>query len=644
METNFESRILPDMPYMIVAENMIEEINSLFLDLTGYEKKNILGMDVKEVWQQLLRISLNIEDIEDSHEADCYMFDRNRNVKEITIRYSEMVVSEKCVYTFQQKKNIMLEEKFPFFESINLGNNTGVALYSIPDLVLLKANNSYFQHYNKRYKNKEEILGLTLIDLIPGANRDELKEAYMNMIKSDLPLSFKEQLIEFPEIGSRYIDLILTPIFEEGSLRYIIQTHYDVTETVMCRQALSEKKRIIEEQKSQLEIILETVSKSIGLLIIDKDGRFFGDRDMIENYFMPFGYKENIMETYAPGIYFDENGNELLPEDLPISKALQGENVSKSRLTMKLQDEIRHFSMNGTPVFDRDGNVLMAVVCGWDITSEVEKRNQMEDIIRMKDEFIYLMSHEFKTPLTVINAAVQTLEYIYAGQIPEKAGLMIEKVKQNVYRQLRLVDNMLDITRINAGQVKLSKRNVDIVFLAKAITESVAFYAQQKGVEMIFISKLSQKVIGVDDEKFERIMLNLLSNAIKFTPKGKKVVVELSAKMHNNRRMICIKVKDQGVGIPKEKQSQVFKRFGQIDSLLTRPAEGSGIGLHLVKLMVDAFDGEISIESESGKGSIFTLLISSKKARNSDAEREEQEIFNKRIIQSIATELSDIYF
>lgn len=779
MDTSIGSKTLLDMPYMVVNENMIEEINSLFLELTGYEEKSILGRDVGEVWKQLLRINMDREAIKHSHEADCYLFDIYRNVKEVTVRFSDMVVSEKSIYTFRQKKNLMFEEKYPFLELVNSGNSTGVSIYSVPDMVLLKANDDYFEHYNKIYKCKKDILGLTLADLIPGGNKEEINSSYINMIKSDKPLIFKEQRVEFPGFGVRYINFTLTPVFEEGSLKYIIQTHYDVTENVTHRATLSEKNRIIEEQKKQLEIILETVSKSIALLIIDKDGRFVGDSNMVSNYYMPFGQKENVKETYAPGIYFDEDGNELLPEDLPISKALNGEVVTNSRLTMKLQEGTRHFSMNGTPVFDSDGNVLMTVVCGWDITerikhqnylesqrdylyklfnslevpivalsypdfkvtnmnkkaiagledyfgldeasipekiigkqitdavpsfknynesqylrlinetkstvlhekmeavmnghkayfnviyqpalniegeidellvigidvtSEVEKRNEMEDLIIMKDEFIYLMSHEFKTPLTVINAAVQTLEYIYAGQIPEKAALLIDKVKQNVNRQLRLVDNMLDINMINAGQIKLKKKNIDIVYLAKFVTESVAFYAQKKGVEIVFKSRFPQRIIGVDDEKFERILLNLLSNAIKFTPKGKKVIVELSAKVDKKRRMICIKVVDQGLGIPKEKQSQIFNRFVQVDSLLTRPAEGSGIGLHLVKLMVDAFGGDISVESESGKGSIFTLMIPSRKVKKRNEEIEHQEAFNKRIIQSIATELSDIYF
>jgi signal transduction histidine kinase len=107
--------------------------------------------------------------------------------------------------------------------------------------------------------------------------------------------------------------------------------------------------------------------------------------------------------------------------------------------------------------------------------------------------------------------------------------------------------------------------------------------------------------------------------------------------------MICIKVKDQGVGIPKEKQSLIFERFGQVDSILTRQSEGSGIGLYLVKLMMNALGGEIFLESESGKGSVFTLMIPSKKVKKNINEREMQHISDSRIVQSIATEFSDIY-
>jgi len=119
--------------------------------------------------------------------------------------------------------------------------------------------------------------------------------------------------------------------------------------------------------------------------------------------------------------------------------------------------------------------------------------------------------------------------------------------------------------------------------------------------------------------------------------------VELSSKLHKHKRVICIKVKDQGVGIPKEKQSVIFDRFGQVDNLLTVQAEGSGIGLYLVKLMVDSIGGEITLESEWGKGSVFTLMIPSKKSKENAKEQKFKLRSDNRLIQTTAIEFSDIY-
>lgn len=278
-----------------------------------------------------------------------------------------------------------------------------------------------------------------------------------------------------------------------------------------------------------------------------------------------------------------------------------------------------------------------------DVSDEVEKTKQIENILKLKDDFLYFITHEFKTPLTVINVAVQTLEQCYSMQIPDKARALIGKVKQNSYRQLRLVNNLLEIARINSGNIKLKQRNADIVFLTRAITESVVIYAQQKGIELVFTTKLQQRVIGLDDEKYERVLLNLLSNAIKFTPPGRKIAVELSSKLHKHKRMVCIKVKDQGIGIPKEKQEFIFELFGQVDGILASQAEGSGIGLYLVKLMVDSFGGSIDLESERGKGSVFTLMIPSKKTKENTKEQKFKLGSDNRLVQSIAIEFSDIY-
>lgn len=314
----------------------------------------------------------------------------------------------------------------------------------------------------------------------------------------------------------------------------------------------------------------------------------------------------------------------------------------------------------GKIVYDTSGTPVKMVGINIDITKqreyekhllevEFKKNENLNNTLKIKDEFLYLITHEFKTPLAVINSALQTMDLLCKNQMPQKANKFINSIKQNTNRQLRLVNNLLDITRINAGKIKLNKGVYDIVYLVQAIVASIQSHAEQKGVKVLYATKLSKKEIFTDEEKVERILLNLLSNALKFTPKGKCIRVGLASKRYKNRNMICISVKDEGIGIPKDRQESVFERFGQANTILSRQAEGTGIGLYLVKLFVDALDGYITLESEEGKGSTFNVMLPAIKALALD---EDAEAYTKngnfysedsRLIQSVSIEFSDIY-
>jgi PAS domain S-box-containing protein len=270
------------------------------------------------------------------------------------------------------------------------------------------------------------------------------------------------------------------------------------------------------------------------------------------------------------------------------------------------------------------------------------RKDSLEKIIEMKDEFLSNISHEFKTPLNVIFSALQTLEYIYKDEFSDKAKGLLDKIRQNSYRQLRLVNNLLDITRANAGQLKIRKTNKDIVSLTRIITDSVEIYAEQRGIKLEFSSTLKRKEIAIDEEIYERIMLNLISNAIKFSKEGKTILVNLGQKLINNKAMISIQVIDQGLGIPDEKTDLIFEKFGQVDNSFTRQAEGTGIGLSLVKMLVELLDGTISVVSKFGFGSTFSILLPIQKVKGLKNEQKVQ-MTNDRLISAIAVEFSDIY-
>ena len=273
--------------------------------------------------------------------------------------------------------------------------------------------------------------------------------------------------------------------------------------------------------------------------------------------------------------------------------------------------------------------------------AEREQREILEKALIMKDEFISLISHELKTPLNVIYSAIQLIENVYINSVPERVQGLIGNIKQNTFRQLRLANNLLDYTKINSGQFKLNMKNIDIVFLTKVIAQSVEVYSNQKNIKMSFKSNVQSKIISIDEEKFERIMLNIISNAIKFTDDGGEIVVTLNEDIKTNS--LKVKVKDTGIGIPKDKQELVFERFGQVDNNLSRRAEGTGIGLSLVKLLVDILEGTIEVDSELGVGSTFIITLPIKKEV---VEKDVEKCLDSdsRLVNEIKVQFSDIYF
>ncbi|WP_315068926.1 ATP-binding protein [uncultured Clostridium sp.] len=273
--------------------------------------------------------------------------------------------------------------------------------------------------------------------------------------------------------------------------------------------------------------------------------------------------------------------------------------------------------------------------------SEKRQRELLEKDLIMKDEFITLITHEFKTPINVIYSAIQLIEHVYVNDVSQPVVKLLGSIKRNSFRQLRLVNNLLDITRLHSQQFKLNLKKLDIVFITKLITESIKIYADQKKIKLQFKSNISSREIALDEEKYERIILNLLSNAIKFTPEGGTINVEV--KENKRKRTVSISVRDNGIGIPKEKHDMIFQRFGQVENNLSRQAEGSGIGLALVKMLVTILNGSINLDSELGIGSTFTIMLPIKE----NVAYDENKVFiasDNSLVDAINVEFSDIYF
>ena len=239
----------------------------------------------------------------------------------------------------------------------------------------------------------------------------------------------------------------------------------------------------------------------------------------------------------------------------------------------------------------------------------IKEKQDVQEYDKLKTEFFANISHEFKTPLNIIMGSMQLLELYASNGMITDTGLKLDKylkiMKQNSLRLLRLINNLIDLTKIDSDYFYIEFHNYDIVAIVEGIVQSINMYAKVKKVSITFKKEIEQQIIACDADKIERILLNLLSNALKFTNENGNIEVKVG--VHNNS--VFISVKDDGIGIQQEQLELIFERFRQVDKSFTRNREGSGIGLSLVKALVDMHKGNITVNSQLGKGTEFIVEL-----------------------------------
>lgn len=236
-----------------------------------------------------------------------------------------------------------------------------------------------------------------------------------------------------------------------------------------------------------------------------------------------------------------------------------------------------------------------------------EKYNEIKEYNKIRTEFFANMSHELRTPINIIYSCIQLLN----GKESDKNELnkyyhkYSKTIKQNCFRILRLVNNIIDVSKYDTKNTKLEFVNHDIVSLVEDITLSTVPYVEAKKLNITFDTSIEELEIKCNVENIERVILNLISNAIKFTKEGGSISVNIDY----DKDYVYIRVKDTGIGIPEELKDMIFKRFVQTDKSLKRKKEGSGIGLALVKSIITLHNGEVYVESTSEKGSVFLIKL-----------------------------------
>lgn len=250
--------------------------------------------------------------------------------------------------------------------------------------------------------------------------------------------------------------------------------------------------------------------------------------------------------------------------------------------------------INAHPLRDRDGRQNGAIQVIHDIT-DVQKAE------RLKREFVSVVSHELRTPLTSIRGSLGLVNGGVTGELPPKARKLIEIAYRNTDRLSMLINDILDMERIESGRLSLAIRPYPVRDLLNQAIEAHQGYADECRVQLAFVEPQTDAMISVDASRFQQVMANLLSNATKFSPT--ESVVEIGAQRTHDR--VRIFVRDHGPGIAPEFRPYIFQKFSQADSSDTRAKPGTGLGLAISKGLIEIMNGRIDYETIPNAGTTF---------------------------------------
>lgn len=277
--------------------------------------------------------------------------------------------------------------------------------------------------------------------------------------------------------------------------------------------------------------------------------------------------------------------------------------VKSSTATDTLSEDLRvmignkHVRVNLAPIRDEQDKYLGMVLANQDITKEVE-------VEQMKADFISMLTHDLKNPLTVIISSSQLIIKGYLGPIDLKTEDQIKAIYRNGQTMLELVNNFLDVSKIEAGRMSIGKHPLSISDLIDNVVQNFQMQATEFGIDLIKEVSPNLPVITGDPFQMERVLSNLVSNAIKFTSRPGMVIVQ--AKVVSDH--LQVSVSDSGEGIPKEEVSQLFSRYFRTKSAQGK-IKGTGLGLYIVKSIVEAHNGKVEVKSEMGRGTTFTITL-----------------------------------
>ncbi|MDM0463050.1 ATP-binding protein [Clostridium perfringens] len=505
-------------------------------------------------------------------------------------------------------------------------------LDSLTDYVFFKDIDGRYINCNKAFENK---VGIEKKYIIGKTDKDLFFDnpcKVETFIKTDREvINSREKKVYGEEWGFESEDgyleeTIKSPYFDENN---------EIKGIIGLTRDISYKKAIEYRLKKNDKMFFEVLNYLDDVVIIKE-----GEKTIYVNHAFEKLYGLNCKELYKEKSMIVKL-DRIHPEDrYKFNNIDYGDFFMERARIVRADNEVRTVLFRANSIKNENGESIRRIIVINDITDNIEKNNEME---KLRMEFFANISHEFKTPVNLIYSALQLLELKLKNNIDRDEESYINYIKmaqQNVFRLLKLINNLIDSTKLEAGFFNINIKNHDIVSCVEDITMSICEFAEKNKISITFDTEEEEKIIAFDLNHLERILLNILSNSIKFNRENGNIDVNMSF----DEKYVNISIKDTGIGIPKDKIGLLFDRFKKINNRLTKVNEGSGIGLFIANELVKINGGEMKVNSELGEGTEFIIKMPIKRFENeildeialTSCERENREELYK-------IELSDIY-
>ena len=559
---------------------------------------SVYSSSIKNKSGHIVKIIHVVRDITERKQAEVEIIKRNKELdilRSLGLELSSVLETEDAIRIFSEHLAKIINFDTVTFVIIN-PDEAGKVMYSsflnyeVGEQYINSAKTSLIKFFIKE-KQKELLIIKHIIKNIK-------PHIFGKKLNNNGELEFKKDFIHRLKIGKETLGLIQLTVSDnrEESMK-----KKDFIDAMVANFSISISRlqTIIRSQNTKTSSLIESLND--GILMYDFEKNIVLMNSSAVKY---VGFKNEAINLNAVyGLFKECEISEKIDLSLKTGKIFRFENV-------KLNDY--YFEIFIIPVKDVSGKIVGGAIILRDVTS-------LKKIDIMKTEFVSVASHQLRTPLTAIKLFTGMLMNGEVGKLNPHQAEYLDNIYESTERMVRLVNDLLNVTRIESGRLRVAPEPTILKDFVNAVINEAKPLADNKNVKINFIFDNDLTKIPLDQNLMRQVVYNLLVNAIRYSKaNGGKIVIEVK---RSSKDLFLVKVKDNGIGIPKETQKRIFEKFFRADNAIKLVTEGTGLGLYVSKMIVESSGGKIWFESKKNKGSCFFIEIPVKGMKEREGER-----------------------